>query len=229
MNKSGKIIAIVIGLILLAVLVYFIAPIILNALNKDSGEPAASPVVTETSEEAQLFENFVADLNAAAQYSICATKTVTKQGEESIVEFGCTVRGDDYAVKIVADDQTYRQFYIGGEYTYADDTTEMIYENVQVVDFPDIHLMKATTGKIINTGEAIVDGNQLIYVEIYKEGIVYAFYLNQQGSLVSFYYIYDNNEVTIDFTSFELESDLCTELSIPTTYTKGIWDPSNTN
>lgn len=217
MTRFSKIFVIIIVLFLLVVLAVNITPVISAAMNQNSTEQTSR--VSDSSKGAKVFENFLSSLNSAKQYSFCVTKSVTGHDVTSVLVYGCTIRGDDYAIKIVEDDQELRQLYIDGEYMYINDTAETVYMNVQEIDIPDIHFQEALTGRLINTSEEIIDGNQVICVEIYKNGTVYAFYFDQQEELIRFYYIYDNHEITIDFHSVFIDSAECACM-LPSSYTR---------
>lgn len=227
-NSLGKIIGIVFGSILLAALVFFIVPRISPGVNSMPTVQATDDL--EQSVGVKLFRDFQSDLNASTQYSFCATKRVTGKDADFELYFVCTIRGDDYVIKTVSGNQERRQLYIDGKNTYINDNEKLVYQNVHEIDFPDTHFQEALTGKVINAYGEIIDGYQANCVELYKNGMVYAVYFDQNGELLRFYYIYDGNEVKLDFCGFFFgKNESSASFDVPSLYRTGIWNPSDMN
>ena len=201
MNRYGKGIGVFIGLVVLAALVFYIVPKIGSLLSAHSNDQTDAPAVSED-EDAAIFENFLSDLNASPQYTFCAVRSTTGVTDSYSDVMYCTVKGNDYVIQLEKDKEVYRQIYVDGEYTLVNDTEKTVYKNTQEIDFPDTHFREAVTGKIIGTQGEIINGNQVVGVQLYKNGTVYMFYFDQTGELIRYYYIYNNNEITIDFCNF---------------------------
>lgn len=230
MNRFGKIIGIIIGLIILGVLVINIIPVISTVMNQKPVEQTSKIDVSDGSEGAIAFENFLSNMASAKQFSFCVVKSVKEQDSISVMDFGCTIRGDDYAVKFVENEQEFRQLYLDGKHTYINDTEKTVYKNFRVIDFPDVHFLEALSGKLIHTDSEIVNGNQVNCVQLYKNGIVYAVYFNQLGELTRFYYIYDSNEIALDFCGFYFDETVeYASLEFPSSYMQGVGDPYDMN
>jgi len=227
MDRYGKIIGIVIGFVLLAVLAFYIAPQISTMMNPASALSTSQSSDTDDPDGVKSLTDFLADMNTTSKHSYCAIKTVSNTDEQSKFYYGCTIRGADYSVKSVEEDRIHRQLFIDGKYIFIDDTEKTVYPNVQIMDFPDTRFQEALAGKVISFNGEIIDGNQLDCVQMYKDGTVYALYFNQQGEMIRFYYIYDSNEIAIDFCGFYFgDEGEFAPFDIPATYKQGIWNPS---
>jgi len=227
MDRYGKTISIIVGLGLLVALAFFIAPLISDMTSAASTDDAALQIAVESSDGGKAFANFLSNLEATNQYSFCAVKSISDSGDLSELFFGCTIRENDYAIKVVENDEERRQLFIDGEYTYINDTSEIVYIKGRDIDFPITHLQEALTGKLIHADEEIIDGNHANRVQIYKNGIIYALYFDQRGDLIRFYYIYDSNEIALDFCGFYFDEGLdFVSFNIPSEYLHSNANPS---
>ena len=229
MSKLGIVIGIVIGLIILVVVAVNLYPVVTAASSPDqSGNASASDSISNAA-ALEAFENFQSQLQSTDQYCFCMLKTVRGHNADYSRYFLCAVEGEDYVIRINNGDSWFRQLYLDGEYTLVDDATETYYPDANRIEFPDTHLVEAANGKVIQIGREIVEGNPAACIKTYADGMVYAFYFNQQGTLVRFYYIYDNAEINIDFCDFVFNSDECATFSIPFSYTLSTDAPPGTD
>ena len=225
MSKLGIVIGIVIGLIVLVVIAVNLYPVVTAAgILDQTNDASASGSVDDTAALA-AFENFRSHINSPEQYCFCMLKTVRGLNADYSRYFLCTVEGEDYVIRVNNGDSWYRQLHVDGEYTLIDDATETYYPNVNRIEFPDTHLVEGSVGKVIQVGEEIVEGNSASCVKTYANDTVYAFYFNQQGTLIRFYYIYNNAETNIDFCDFVFNSVECATFDIPFSYTRSTDSP----
>lgn len=204
--------------ILLIALTALLAPAITNMMSAYAAA-AASGNSTDNSGETGLDIPFLAQLASTDYYGLYGTKTVSGQSGSYGMTFALTVRGDDFALKTDRQDHSYRQLYMDGQYILVDDTAETIQKDVLEFDFPDKNLIESIDGKVLRSAGEIINGTQVTRVEIYKDGTVYAYYFNKQGILIRFYYIYEGNEVTLDFEKALIGDSCCATFDMPSTYT----------
>ena len=205
--------------ILLVAMTILLAPALSRIMDTlAASRSAASSGSEDTSIETGLAIPFLSDLSTADYYGFSGYRSVSGQGGSYRMEVACTVDGDDFVIQTQQYDHEYRQIYQDGQYLLVDDTTKTIQEDLLKFDFLDKNLMGAIDGKIIRRSGEIIDGNQVDLVEIYKDGTVYAYYFNQKGVLVRFYYIYEGNEVTLDLEKFIIGGSCCASFDIPSTY-----------
>ncbi len=220
MNRWGRRIGVIIAAIVLAALTFFAAPRIGDWTQAYLVKPSAAQALPKEDTSGQIGA-FLSGLKAAEKYSIAGVKKVAGGDSPYSMDFSCAVNGADYAVQAVFDGNTFRQLYKGGKYTLVDDTAQKIYEDVLYIDIPASPIREALTGRVIRSRGEILNGNQVSCIELYHDGRVYAFYLNQQGALVRYYYIYESNEVTIDFTKAVAGSASGVSFELPSGYTAG--------
>lgn len=210
---------IAVSAVLLVAMTVLLAPVISRLMGTlAASKAAASSGSADTDAETGLDVPFLAELSKADYYGFNAYKSVSGQDGTYRMEVACTVEGDDFVVKTTQYDHEYRQLYQDGHYLLVDDTAKTIQEDLLKFDFLDENLIGAIDGKIIRRSGELIDGNQVERVEIYKDGNVYAYYLNQKGVLVRFYYIYEGNEVTLDLEKFLIGGSCCASFDIPSTY-----------
>lgn len=183
-----------------------------------ASETSTSSAVTEKAAETGLDVPFLADLASADSYGYIGLKSVSGQDGSYSMEFACAVSGKDFVLKTQSFDHEYRQIYQNGRYLFVDDTAKTIQEDLLKYDFLDANLIGAIDGKIIRRSGEIIDGNPANRVEIYKDGTVYAYYFNQKGVLIRFYYIYEGNEVRLDLEKITLGGSCCASFDIPSAY-----------
>jgi len=200
--------------VLFIVMAALLAPLIAQAMAATAATDAATPAAAETG----MSIPFLRELATASRYSYDGIKTVSGlQGEHS-TEFACAVQDDNFVVQTEVNQHKYRQLYVDGTYTLVDDTLKTVQPGVCKYDYMDGSLISAVSGRVIRTAADIIDGVNVTRVEIYKDGIVYAYYLNPQGVLVRFYYIYDGNEVTLDISQIRLGSSDGVSFDAPSGY-----------
>lgn len=205
--------------ILLVAMTILLAPILSRVMGAlAASHSAASSDSEDTSIETGLDIPFLSDLSTADYYEFSGSKSVSGQDGSYRMEVACTVSEDDYVVQTQQYDHEYRQIYQDGQYLLVDDTAQTIQQDLLKFDFLDENLIGAIDGKIIRRSGEIIDGNQVDRVEIYKDGTVYAYYFNQKGVLVRFYYIYEGNEVTLDLEKFMIGGSQSVSFDIPSTY-----------
>jgi len=206
---------IIICAVLFIVMAALFAPAIAQAMAARAAAGAAAPAA---SAETGMSIPFLKELAAASRYSYDGVKTVySLQGAHS-TEFACAVQDDNFVVQTEVNQHKYRQLYVDGTYTLVDDTLKTVQPGVCKYDYMDGSLISAVSGRVIRTAADIIDGVNVTRVEIYKDGIVYAYYLNPQGVLVRFYYIYDGNEVTLDISQIRLGSSDGVSFDAPSGY-----------
>jgi hypothetical protein len=204
--------------VLIVALAVFLAPAIAQLMATRAADAGAS-MPAETGETGMDIP-FLAQLASASYYGLYGTKTVTGQEGSYRLEYACTVQGQDFVIKTTNNRHEYRQMYVNGRFKLVDDTDQTVQDDICKFDYLDNNLTSAISGKIIRTSGDIIDGNQVTRVEIYKDGIVFAYYLNQQGVLIRFYYIYDGNEVTLNLDRLMVGGSCCASFDIPSTYSK---------
>ena len=220
MNRWGRSIGVIAAIIVLAVLMFVAAPRIGGWTQAYLIKPSAAMALPKE-DTSKAMGDFLASLKTAEKYSIAGTKKVAGVSSPYSMDFACAVSGADYAVQTVLNGNTLRQIYKGGKYTLLDDTSKKSYKDVLYIDIPDSHIKEALNGRLIRSRGEILNGNQTTCIEFYKDGRVYAFYLNQQGTLVRYYYIYEGSEVTIDFTKAVVGSSSGVSFDLPAGYTAG--------
>lgn len=220
MNRLGKVIVVIIAFILLAVFAYIAAPRVGTWTQAYLVKPSSAQALPRE-DTSQAIGAFLTSLKTADKYSIAGTKKVTGDALPYSMDFSCAVNGADYAIQSVLEGNTFRQLYKGGKYTLVDDTARKVYKDVLYIDIPAGFLKEALTGRVIRSRGEILNGNQVICIELYKDGRVYAFYLNQQGTLVRYYYIYEGSEVIVDFTKAVVGSASGVSFDIASGYTDG--------
>ncbi len=205
--------------VLLVTMVIFLAPVISRVMGTlAASKSAASSGSAKTSAESGLAVPFLAELAKAEHYGFIGYKSVSGQDGSYRMEVACAVEGEDFVVKTTQNDHEYRQLYQDGHYLLVDDTSKTVQEDLLKYDFLDENLFGAIDGRIIRRSGEIIDGNPVERVEIYKDGNVYAYYLNQKGVLIRFYYIYEGNEVTLDLEKFVTDGSTGVSFDIPSTY-----------
>jgi len=192
-----------------------LSPVIAQAMAKRAAAGAAAPAAPA---ETGMSVPFLKELATASRYSYEGVKTVSGMQGEHSTEFACAVQGDDFVVQTEVSQHKYRQLYVDGSYTLVDDTLKTVQPGVCKYDYMDGSLISAISGRIIRTAADIIDGVHVTRVEIYKDGVVYAYYLNPQGVLVRFYYIYDGNEVTLNISQVTPGSADAVSFNIPSGY-----------
>lgn len=201
--------------VLFIVMAALLAPLIAQAMAARAATGAAAPAAAA---ETGMNIPFLKELATAPRYSYDGIKTVTGlQGEHS-TEFACAIKGNDFVVQTEVNQHKYRQLYVDGTYTLVDDTLKTVQPGVCKYDYMDDSLISAVSGRVIRTAADIIDGVNVTRVEIYKDGIVYAYYLNPQGVLVRFYYIYDGNVVTLNISQITLGSADGVSFDVPSGY-----------
>ncbi len=218
MSKAFRLAQIAGGVVLLAVLTILFAPGISHWMGARASGAAAVSEVKASPGETGLAIPFLARLDAATKFGFSGTKTVSGQAGSYVLSFSCAIDGEDYAIQTVREGQTYRQLYIDGAYMLVNDTARTIQKGYLEFAYPDPQLKSAIKGKLIRSAGEIINGTQVTRADIYFEGTVYAYYLNQQGELIRYYYIYDGNEVTLDFTQFSIGGAGGASLDIPAAY-----------
>ncbi len=204
--------------VLLIVMMVLLAPVISRAMGTLAASKGVAVSAANESAETGKSIPFLADLAASNYYGFFAYKTVNGQDGSYRMEVACTADDGDYVMKTVQYDHEYRQIYQDGQYLLVDDTAQTVQEDILRFDFLDSNLIGAIDGKIIRRSGELLDGNQVERIELYKDGTVYAYYINQKGVLVRFFYIYDGNEVTMDFERFLIGGSCCATFDIPPTY-----------
>jgi hypothetical protein len=192
-----------------------LSPVIAQAMAKRAAAGAAAQAIAA---ETGMIVPFLRELATASRYSYDAVKTVSGMQGEHSTEFSCAVQDDNFVVQTEVNQHRYRQLYVDGSYTLVDDTLKTVQPGVCKYDYMDGSLISAISGRVIRTAADIIDGINVTRVEIYKDGFVYAYYLNPQGVLVRFYYIYDGNEVTLDISQITLGSSDGVSFDVPSGY-----------
>jgi len=210
-----KAVALAILFLMMAVL---LAPVIAQAMASQAAGNASAP--SEQAGETGMDVPFLSSLVSTNLYGFYGIKSVSGQEGSYGMEYACTVQGDNFVVKTSSNKHDYRQMYIDGEYQLVDDTAKTIQKGVLKFDYIDSNLTSAISGKVIRSSGDIIDGNQVTRVEIYKDGTVFAYFLNQQGVLVRFYYIYDGNEISLDLERIMVGGACCASFDIPSTYSE---------
>lgn len=201
--------------VLFVAMAALLSPVIAQAMEAGAAAGAAAP---EVSAESGMSLPFLKELATASRYSYDGVKTVTGMQGEHSTEFSCAVKENDFVVQTEVNQHKYRQLYVDGSYTLVDDTLKTVQRGVCKYDYMDGSLISAISGRVIRTTADIIDGVQVTRVEIYKDGIVYAYYLNPQGVLVRFYYIYDGNEVTLNISQVTPGRTDAVSFNIPSGY-----------
>jgi hypothetical protein len=201
--------------VLFIVMAVLLAPLIAQSMAAMAAKSAAAPAETA---ETGMSIPCLKELAAATSYAYDGSKTVSGLKGEHSTEFVCAVQNGNFVVQTEINQHKYRQLYIGGSYTLVDDTLKSVQQGVCKYDYIDDNLISAVSGRVIRSAADIVDGIQVTRVEIYKDGVVYAYYLNQQGVLVRFYYIYDGNEVTLNLNQITLGGTSGVSFDVPSGY-----------
>ena len=215
LSTPVKIAACAIVLVAMAVL---LAPLISRVMGTLAASNAAASGTSDKTAETGQSIPFLADLAASDYYGFSGYKSVSGQDGSYRMKVGCTVDGDDFVISTEQSDHHYRQIYQDGRYLLVDDTTKTVQEDLLKFDLLDKNLVSAIDGKIIRRSGELIDGSQVERIEIYKDGTVYAYYINQKGVLVRFYYIYEGNEVTLDLEKFLIGSSGGASFDIPAAY-----------
>jgi hypothetical protein len=201
--------------VLFAAMAVLLAPVIAQAMAAQAAAGVAAP--TEAAETGMSIP-FLSKLATSGYYGYYGSKTVSGQQNSYGIEFACTVQNGNFVIQTESDNREYRQLYVDGEFSLVDDTQKTVQNGVCKFDYLDDNLISAISGRIIRTSEDILDGSRVTRVEIYKDGTVFAYYLNQQGVLVRFYYIYDGNEVTLTLDSIAANGSGGASFDIPSGY-----------
>ena len=212
LSTRAKVIACAVLFVAMAVL---LAPVIAQAMAAQAAGGAAMPA--DAAETGMSFP-FLSELATSTDYGYDGSKTVSGQQGAYGIEYACTVQNGNFVIQTENDKHEYRQMYVNGEFTLVDDTAKTIQKGVCKFDYLDENLISAISGRIIRTSEDILDGSRVTRVEIYKNGTVFAYYLNQQGALVRFYYIYDGNEVTLTLDRITANGSGGASFDIPSNY-----------
>jgi hypothetical protein len=220
MNRTGRKISIIIASFMLAVLTFVAAPQVGGWVQSGWIKHTQAQAVPQQ-DAANVMGPFLAGLKTAGSYSISGTKQITGGGEAYSMDFSCVVNGADYVVRTVMNFHTIRQLYIGGKYSVADDTALKTYANALLIDTPDHYMQQALSGRLIRSHGEILNGNQVTCIEFYKDGRVYSFFLNQQGALVKYYYVFEGSEVTLDITQAGVGTPSSPSFTIPGNYVSG--------
>lgn len=216
MNKKAKAVWVIVTVLFFAVVAAFVAPMIRSWMNAQDGKEV-TPATTDGT-RATVFNDFASRLSAASAYSFSGTKIISGQTIPYTEQFSCTVNGGDFAVRETRDGHVFRQLYEGGQYRLIDDTARTVSNGASSISFPDDRLKTALTGKLIRTKGEILGGKQVDCYEIYRDSTVYAFYFDQRGEIVRYYYIYEGNEITIDFDRFAIGDAAQVSFSVPPEY-----------
>jgi hypothetical protein len=201
--------------VLFVVMAVLLAPVIAQAMAAQAAGSAAAPT---DAVETGMSIPFLKELASSAAYSYSGSKTVSGQQGSYDIDYACKVENDNFVIKTESDKHEYRQLYVNGEFTLVDDTQRTVQKGVCKFDYLDNNLISAISGRIIRTSDDILDGSRVTRVEIYKDSAVFAYYLNQQGALVRFYYIYDGNEVTLTLDSIAANGSGGASFDIPSGY-----------
>ena len=218
MKRLSTPVKIAVCAVLLVAMTVFLAPNISRVMGTLAASKSAASGNADTNAETGLSIPFLADLAASDYYGFFGYKSVSGQDGSYRMEVACTVDGDDFVIRTVQYDHEYRQIYQDGHYLLVDDTAKTVQEDLLKFDFLDENLIGAIDGKIVRRSGELIDGNQVERIEIYKDGTVYAYYINQKGVLVRFYYLYEGNEVTLDLEKFLIGGSCCASFDIPTAY-----------
>lgn len=219
MSKRAKAVWIALTVLFFVAVAAFVAPMVGSWLNAQGGKDNA-PVSTGNTDSAEvkMFKDFASRLAASPAYSFSGTKEISGQTKPYTEQFSCTVNGGNYAVMQTRDGHVLRQLYEGGQYRFVDDTARTVANGISSISFPDDRLKAAFTGKVIRVKGEILEGKQMTCYELYKDGTVYAFYFNQMGALIRYYYIYEGSEITIDFNRFAIGDAALVSFSVPPAY-----------
>jgi len=201
--------------VLFVVMAVLVAPFIAQAMAKMASADAAAP---SEPVETGMSIPFLKELATAAGYAYEGSRTVSGMQGVHSTEYACAVQGDNFVVKIEVNQHEYRQLYTDGNYTLVDDTLKIVQPGVCKYDYIDDKLISAISGRLIRVADDIIDGVQATRVEVYYDGTVYAYYLNQQGVLIRFYYIYDGNEVTLNLSQITPGNTGGVSFDIPSGY-----------
>ena len=185
-----------------------------------SGEDTEQDNLTETGLQTEKLDVFIKAIKKDGKYSFSGTKTITGDSSPYKMTFTCSIDGDDYAMRVITDTSTLRQLFIDGVFSLADDTKQTVYENFSYYSIPTSHLEEAYNGRIIRVREDILNGQQVQCFELYANNIIYELYFNEQGKPVRFYYIYEDDETTIDFYDFIVNDSSSVSFKIPSAYQK---------
>jgi hypothetical protein len=213
-----KIAQIAASFVLIAALTVIFAPGINHWMSARASKTGAVSDAEASPGDTGLSIPFLASLDTAAKFGFSGTKTITGQAGSYALSFACAVDGDDYAVQTISEGHTYRQLYVDGQYMLIDDTAKTIRKGILEFAFPDPQLKNAIKGKLIRSTGEIINGTQVTRTDLYFDGTVYAYYFNQKGELIRYYYIYDGNEVTLDFTQFMIGGAGSASFDAPTAY-----------
>lgn len=186
-------------------------------------KPSVSPnTQVVTGPDADMINGFLSGANTAPVYSYSGTKQVSgdTKNPPTTSPFSCTVSGKDYAIEAVKGTYVYRQLYIDGTYSLVDDSKRTVYQGISYIDFPGDQLKEAFTGRLTRIRHELIDGDQVISCELYKNGIVYTLVFSAQSELIRCTYIYDSHDIVIDFTRFDTSGTQNVSFTVPATYTK---------
>ena len=218
MSRMIKIAQVAASFVLVGALTVIFAPGINHWMSVQASKTAAVSQTKAAPRDTGLSIPFLARLDSAATFGFSGTKTVSGQAGSYALSFSCAVDGEDYGIQTVSEGQAYRQLFVDGQYLLINDTGRTIRKGILEFAFPDPQLKNAIQGKLIRSTGEIINGTQVIRADLYFDGTVYAYYFNQQGELIRYYYIYDGNEVTLDFTQFMIGGAGSVSLDVPAAY-----------